>query len=227
MALGAQILVDTSIFNHANFLKGTWQSSGQALWGGRIPIDNGQLITSEDESPAYQERHYLAALILEHRSKRIKFYTSDALNIERTSSKNLRPKSFGGANIFNQMQLETLETLDGFSFVISKHAPSPLESLRDFLRASDDEHFRYVLKHLDQNEKSNQDAWHLATVLRYDLHGFMTLDKKFLNKISAKCEDLGKRVVTPKLLCERLDVPRLCEDEFQSFVNDFKFSFVN
>ena len=83
-----RVLVDTSVFEHANAFAGEWHSTGVKNWGGIHPIETGYIATAFSGKPVKRTKggmqsHSLGALAREFMKCRIKAYTTEVLNFER------------------------------------------------------------------------------------------------------------------------------------------------
>lgn len=205
-----KILIDNSILHHANCIKGQADSS-TAPWGQTTveTLDYSQSIKILNSKKLESPENYIAAIANEIQKKSIQAYTSDALCIERLFKKHSKfgNTRFADNSLMNNLKIEKITTLTCTKFQVDKNL---IQRFRDFLNSYQDNDYIQIKNFL--SKKSNQDAWHIHSVLNHQLDYFLTGDSKLIRQIKSIQDEnikskLLKIVKTPKALCEELQIP--------------------
>ncbi|WP_309772297.1 hypothetical protein [Agrobacterium larrymoorei] len=181
-------LIDNSLIGNATTHKTSWVSTGTSLWGDAVPIETGYecrfpLYSEDSEDKLYKETEFLVGLTALAREGLIEFVTSSELFQERLRQP--RGRYIGhktdDLNLFRGINARSI---DGYLF-----DPKGSETSQDArINQCTDEEFLAIKKLLSNGgtgKKITFDAWHLYTVQKHKLSGFLTMDFKLV-KASSK-----------------------------------------
>ncbi|HIP23790.1 MAG TPA: hypothetical protein EYG79_09390, partial [Rhodobacteraceae bacterium] len=171
-----KILVDACIFEHSLSFKGAWQNHGVQLWGNKLPVETGGIITKYagktiKASKGGDQNCALGALAvaLSQPNNGINGYTTDALRFEQwhLGGNKFKETKYGDVQLFKNVKLEKIRTLDdSFTFQIPKD--DVLVKLREYIGIQVSPLLKKVIDNLNQvkpSNKSSQDAWHITCMI--------------------------------------------------------------
>jgi hypothetical protein len=240
MSAVLKILLDLSVLHHSVCIKGKWQSNGEVLWGGKIPVETG-IIQSEYKKTNTSEKNggeqtgYIASLAKYLKTSRnIKFYTTDALMLERLPhpAGKFLGMNDGDVSLFPLDEIIDLNTLENFSFTIPNEEPT--KKYREYLDCSQQNPYRKIRDGLEKSgsKKISQDAWHLHCIIKYELDFFLSCDRHLKNSINNQLPKdlknlLKDKFLQPSDLCQKLGISALNESEIHDFARDIDGYFPN
>lgn len=223
------VLVDTNIFGWAFSREGKWQSNGEMLWGGQVPVDTGFV---KPTMISKKSKHEVDLFTIACEAKRglLDFHTTDALSFEKIDTPKMRRSSnLGDVNLLEGIGVAKHETLPDFCWSVAEGKLSvALRAHLSELRHTD----RLFCKIADmfeaigtKFEKISQDAWHLRCFQELRLDYFLTNDEKLLRQIksfpqSDLRQELESKCVTPVTLVQRLGLVRKAESDLDEFLRE-------
>jgi len=229
-----KILVDNSVLHHALEHKGSWESKGTVMWGGKngIPVETGRLISKENrnfikETKGGPQGGYLASLALSYKRGEWEPHTSDAMKFENIHRKINR--NYGDFSWFEELTYINHVTLDDFSIALST-GEKPINQFRAYLNSNVNQKYINIRSALEScgAKKSSQDAWHIHCVNSLGLDKFLTCDVKLIGQIkSIKDKHIRQKieniVCLPSDLCKILMLGEATEPEREDLKAKFGF----
>lgn len=200
------VLVDTSVINHSVTHESRWVSTGKTMWGPH-EIDTGYLARVPIHSPAndgdtYFDVRFLPGIADLARRGFLKLVSSAELNAEQTRQPIGR---FNGYGYFDLAAFHGLkiESLNGVHLDFNDPGKAQLQRLE----SCDDSLYRGILAGVGQG--NSLDAYHLFTAECFGVPYYLTMDFRFLRKLSSlKSEEpfasLKTRCLRPSELGELL-----------------------
>lgn len=206
------ILVDSNILHHAVTHETRWISTGETLWGGKHPIDNGYLAripvhSRETPKAEYGDIQHLPGLVRLFRTKHLMLWSSIELKVEQSQHPNAR---FDAIHMYDHSLLKPneLDCIDGSPWALLLDRTLVQKGAQQArLAASHDERYHELVKVLGPS--NTQDAWHLRTAEVHGLPYFLTMDYKLVRNIAAQKRNrliasLTVEAITPSALGARL-----------------------
>lgn len=168
------VLIDNSALGHGVTHETAWIDTGQALWGGDIPVSTGHSTRIPVHAPGstdrtYREVTYLVGIAELAKRGHIKLVTSAELQAEAWRQPIGR---FRGYGYFDHYIFEgiPMPSVDGSHF----DATDAKAAQQARLSGSAEEPFVALAKLLPA--KSNLDAWHIHTAHKHGLFCFLAID---------------------------------------------------
>ena len=228
----AQILVDTSVRHHAVAIKGHWVDTGTVLWGGKIPVNTGYLVSIEQGhkvkvSKGGDQTRYIAALARAFMNGEHEAHSTDALVLETMHQEvgKYAGYGYGDTSLFRDVAFSAVHhTLNGCSVLIPPD--DPVNALRQFLRDEPDSCFNEILAALGGVVKSGkhcQDAWHLRCAMFLGMSAFLSVDTVLIGHIKSIADKelrhkLLEVVQLPVELCNKLGILPMSDKDFDALV---------
>lgn len=222
-----KVLIDTSVYDHANCFTGVLKSS-KITWCGLV--SETKYITTEfsgakiKNTKGGDQNGAMGSIAKWFMDNDKKAFQTDAIKIERENMPNRksRPYTLGDVNLFERVTLETIPTLPHRPETVFRGLfGSPKESMeifRSFLNDCENEVYLSLRSAL--GEKSSQDAWHLYCCLVHKLDYFLTTDTKLVGSIKNMANSPTKRKLSqmvrlPTQLCDDIGIHPLSNTELR------------
>jgi hypothetical protein len=194
------VLLDNSVLGHGVTHVSVWVDTGESTSGDAIPVRTGYAArvpvhASNNDSRVYAEITYLVGLAELAQAGLVKFVTSAELQAEANRHPIGRFKGYGydDASLFDGLEIPSI---DGYH----RLGPHAQEQQRKRLSEATDRRYRELVRLL--GPKNDLDAWHIHTVLRYELRCFLHMDFKLDARIRKQAElsFVAPSVLTPSQL---------------------------